>query len=122
MEITEFLMARIAEDEEIARRNSGDRGLGDDGSFPDYRTYSDSDTDAADDFIAHFAPRRVLVECEAKRRIVALVRGPLEAVAWTAIGCSETTDPGDTQVGDKMLCALALPYADHTDYDPDWAR
>lgn len=67
-----------------------------------------------------FDPARVLAECEAKRRIVALhdgahecsvyVRGEVDNCAWVERGDSCST-----------LRLLALPYADHPDYDPSWA-
>jgi hypothetical protein len=68
----------------------------------------------------HVSPRRVLAECEAKRRIVELAQGSVTEIAWTAIGCSETTDPGDTEAPEKILRALALPYAEHPDYREGW--
>lgn len=78
--LTDFLLARIAEDE----------------------------ADVADPAAAlHYAPDRVLAECEAKRRIVE-----------RHSGCDEVS------YGDTSTCPdardLALPYADHPDYRPEW--
>lgn len=72
-------------------------------------------------------PRRVLAECEAKRRIVDLHvpttyrHGP-EACAV----CTQWDDyPWRVEVGeDRWPCAtlrlLALPYADHPDFREEW--
>lgn len=57
-------------------------------------------------------PDRVLAECKAKRRIV-----ELHGNDWNPRGKCEACDevgPCDT------LHALALPYADHPDYDEAW--
>jgi len=87
MSIGDFLLARITEDEE--RRTA-------------YWHDSDCGTvaDALDDCTCG-AQTRVLAECEAKRRIVAL--------------CDDYEEPAPS-----VLLALALPYADHPDYDESW--
>jgi hypothetical protein len=84
------------------------------------RSIRSGDTRADRDASLHVSPRRVLAECEAKRRIVELAQGSVTEIAWTAIGCSETTDPGDTEAPEKILRALALPYAEHPDYREGW--
>lgn len=30
------------------------------------------------------------------------------------------TDPGPPYIGDPFLWALAQPYAEHADFDPEW--
>jgi hypothetical protein len=130
--LADFLLARIAEDQAAARKCVGpewDTGLPAT-IHPNPTTYRTvvrqvghvcGSIIAADaEHIARWDPARVLAECDAKRRIVELVQGPLTEIAQTAIGCCETTDPGDTEVGDKILRALALPYADHENYRPEW--
>lgn len=63
--------------------------------------------------IARWDPRRVLAECEAKRGIVARL---------TELARAE----GDETYGDASVALtdtirrLALPYADHPDYEPAW--
>ncbi|MGZ4524215.1 MAG: DUF6221 family protein, partial [Mycobacteriaceae bacterium] len=62
--------------------------------------------------IARHDPARVLAECEAKRRIVERYRV-----------CEPNYDEGnrlETRVLDWTMRLLALPYADHPDYDPAW--
>jgi hypothetical protein len=53
---------------------------------------------------------RVLAECDAKRRIIAECRAGIDA--WPA-----TDNDGHFE---WILEALALPYADHPDYQPEW--
>lgn len=105
--MTEFLLARIAEDEASARAAGGLAWL--DGDHP---TRSAVIADAAGDavvysegiawepqatHIARWHPARVLVECEVKRRLIA-----------------EHLEPCPT------LRLLGLTYCDHEDYLEDW--
>jgi hypothetical protein len=103
-DLVQWLRAQLDEDERIARENSDGRGLAD--GFPDYRTYSDGDTAAADEYIEHFGPARVLREIEAKRRIV-------DRYAWLR-------EHGDTGGTAWVLPLLALPYADRPGYREEW--
>ena len=95
--LTEFLLARIAEDERIVAEwpNEGPWGLHSEGSMW-------VDPNAQPIYAPH---ARVLAECEAKRRIVSL------------LGALHVQMPASVEVG---LSALALPYADHPDYDEAW--
>jgi hypothetical protein len=101
MTLTDFLLARIAEDETNLREMTNPREAAvrvEGASAPEVR---------------HFAnPDRVLAECEAKRRIVEAHR------EW---------DDNDWQSPayfsapmDLVLSLLALPYADHPDYREEW--
>jgi hypothetical protein len=129
--ITEFLLARIAEDEATASaaaqygaRWHWDASFGDlcnDASCP-YGMLVASNGAPADvdavlmevhgydvheawmgaDHIARHDPARVLAECAAKRAIVALGEFT-EGSYWDALG------------------ALAAVHAGHPDYDPEWA-
>lgn len=72
LDLADFLLARIAEDEAVAR--------------DDYRCNTD----------LRWTPARMLAECEAKRRLIAL------------------------QLQRHAYLLLALPYADHPDYNEDW--
>jgi len=102
--LADFLLARIAEEEEVAR-------AGADQTYPGFGSW------VLHNQVRHafgtpspvIASRaRVLAECEAKRRLVDgylhLVSDPeLRMQAWTfALRC------------------LALPYADHPDYREEW--
>lgn len=103
--LTEFLLARIREDEAAAWAAGGLLWL--DGAHPTpsavvadasgdvvvYREGVASEQQAA--HIARWGPARTLVECEVKRRIIAR---------------------GD----EPTLRLLALPFADHAGYSADW--
>ena len=111
--LTEFLLARIAEDEAAARDAyydgqvwipeeeavvSADRDL-------EPVMFLDRKRDAAHAY--RWSPARVLAECEAKRRIVE-DRGLLDTFGVPSI------------FGERILRALAPPYASHPDYDESW--
>lgn len=97
-DLTDFLLARIAEDEAAASKA---------GSFTPWTATFQNDN------YGHLTvqPDRVLGECEAKRRIVEMepdcAFDRFQRVAWDYH--HETT-----------LRFLALPYADHPDYREEW--
>jgi hypothetical protein len=95
MTITEFLEARIAEDEE--RAGSGWARLGD--------TRWETDNYGRN----FLTPSAVLAECAAKRKLVEM-----------HTTCNDVSY-GDASTYPEMR-ALAAIYADHTDYDPIWAQ
>ena len=106
MTLTEFLLARIAEEEHVAQQwplaldppPKGHAFWIDTAGHPVYE------------------PRtKVLAECEAKRRIVE-IHGPSDRREYDYALCKRCTDghPCDT------LRLLALPYADHPDYREEW--
>ena len=110
MRIDEFLLARIAEDEAVAReampspwtRSAGRvwSGASEVSAFTGTGTL---------DHVARWDPARVLAECAAKRGVVeecrdAIARGESK---WLA--------------GRVVLPLLARGYADHPDYRPEWA-
>lgn len=109
MTLTEFVEARITELEVVARDALAPLGEGPRRDF--YSTVGPH----GDDWglcTFHVPPARVFAECEAKRRIV-----QLHGNDWNPRGKCATCDevgPCDT------LRALALPYADHPDYDEAW--
>lgn len=93
MTLVEFLLARIAEDEARVEGMSS-------GADPDF----------------FWGPDRIRAECEAKRAIVQTAINAYEAA-------EERGDPfeGGFAAGyTDCLQALALPYADHPDYDREW--
>jgi hypothetical protein len=98
MTLTEFLLARIAEDDEIGCLGEGE-----------YSTCAD------------LTERRV-VECEAKRRIVA---EHIENGGYCET-CSDGYHGFDCEGGWEepfpcpTLRALALPYADHPSFQEEW--
>lgn len=100
MTITEFLEARITEDEAQAKyvHEYGDTG-------------------------GLFGPARVLAECAAKRTIIE------QAEEATGLDMSVDNDrrvaSRDMDVepycGDVILASLAAVYADHPDYQQEWS-
>lgn len=134
--LTDFLLARIAEDEAVARAASPGgwtyRGIDSisgstlydemrsiasiDYDQDDYersvgRNIYEPEADANGAHIARHDPARVLAECEAKRRIVEWHDCEPEHV-W---GCGACTHDRPC-----VLALLALPYADHPDYREEW--
>jgi Family of unknown function (DUF6221) len=139
-----FLRARLDEAEAVINRNLGDDGLGDSGSYPDYSTWDDGDTKAADEYLREFNPKRMLAEVDAKRKIIELhviggsLRAPVtdnKVYVCDLCGPDEWPDiqdgegnwvpvPAPPNGGDFYPCTtlrlMALPYAGHPDYRAEW--
>ena len=132
MTLTEFLLERIAEDEEIVRYLLGDYAehaaawsnpatgvvdVGDpgvDGLIPV------GDGPLAK-HISHWDPARVLAECEAKRRIVDFSRLMDDRSREFRERGERSRSVDDASAFGFWACLrLALPYADHPDYDEEW--
>lgn len=102
MTLIEFLRARLDEDEAAAREaDTGGRWRPGNADGPLW-------VNANMRHMARHDPARVLAEVEAKRfllewGIAGIDRGGLSPV-----------------MGHNILAGLALPYADHPDYDPSW--
>ena len=109
VDLADFLQARIAEDEAVARQlgqmwalvAEGDRSRLDSG----VREGMDAVFSVADGAPADSAPSRLVAELDAKRQIVARVTDVARA------SCA---------VCDEVLALLALPYARHPDYREEW--
>ena len=126
MTLTEFLEARFAEDEAVARAamvrpikvaaydwrprevtpdhidvvwytDAGMSSPSDSGSFVEGRAHFE-----------YFSPARVLAECAAKRAVIEYLAPDL----GRGYSSSDTAE--------EVLRILALPYADHPDYDEAW--
>jgi hypothetical protein len=117
MTITEFLLARITEDEAVLTRR---------GPY----AHSWHGTDVAGTFnpgcpecLGFGARARVLAECAAKRAIVGLHRRVAdlygETLGDTCTMCHET-GPEAQAYPCATVRALAAVYADHPDYQPAW--
>lgn len=124
MTITEFLTARVDEDEAVAREAGGS-------PFKPFPRWVAGETNNAGirredgvpvaghswpremEHIARFDPTRVLADVAAKRAIVASWRDPFGN--WTAA----QADAARAQK-ERTLVLLAQPYAEHPDYDPAW--
>lgn len=120
MMLTDFLLERIADDEAAARAvrplgHNFDMG----GNRQDERFTHQRWGNAAEDGYprpvigggeaAHFArwdPARVLAECEAKRKLI--------DAEPTAFGGAYSIN------SIRRLQILALPYADHPQFQPEW--
>lgn len=112
--ITEFLLARIAEDERVARETQAWLN-----PSTTMHGWMGDGTDELDGFVERFTPARVLAECEAQRRIVDIhYDSPVDddEYGWIHLcgACSPEAWPCAT------LRALASVYADHEDYREEW--
>jgi len=109
MRIDEFVLARVAEDEVVARSAIAD-GEG-------ARDWAGTEG-ATDAHIARHDPARVLAECAAKRAILA-DHTPADDGRCGLCSDLYCVTPWDG------ICDVARPlaavYADHPDYDPAWA-
>lgn len=144
MTLTEFLLARIVEDEivaEGARCETGEwesyeldrSAFGEDDTADVVEKLKGSrttvvvvsspvDSGSVSEFvsvnlhIARWDPARVLAECEAKRRIV---KKYLELVAANPEDLHEIGLVTD-YLEEDVLQPLAAVYADHPDFNPEW--
>ena len=105
MDIVEFLSERISEDEAAARTLLSDRTVSKSGEWYE---------------------QRLLLECEAKRRLI----GVVEAARQTGAGRDGQRlalqeahwAPRSLDWMERSLQALALPYFDHPDFEQGWLR
>lgn len=142
--LTDFLLARLAEDEAEARKavNAARPGLhwrwdAPDGSedsdasrwlrtveefpttsgvgpLPAFPLGSETTVEPAPamSHIARHDPARVLAEVEAKRAIVESCRADYEY--------AQSRNDDTTELAEEVMWALALPFADHPDFDESW--
>lgn len=107
MTLAEFILARVAEDEAAARVDQIETTTYEDLARGE-RTYVPGAITNVE--------RRALAECNAKRRIIALAdQHPYGS--WS----EENAEMGWFDLHARVLELLALPYADHPDYDGSWA-
>jgi hypothetical protein len=113
MTITEFLEARIAEDEAALK------------AVPVAAQQSDDfDFGGTDDYLRFtMGYGRAVAECAAKRAIIVRAQEATEVEqefddrVWAGAG-PERAEPW---AGDAILFALAAVYKDHPDYQQEWA-
>lgn len=122
-DLVEFLLARIADDEDVAR----------DWAFQLSRGCTPVVVHGGAGYRRLASPAHVLAECEAKRRIVELHR-PRYAVVYRESErlLAEAFDQDTVRVvassgplwprvtSEQTLRALAQPYAGHPDFHPSW--
>ena len=104
VDIVEFLSERISEDEAVARTLLGDRAVSKSGAWYE---------------------QRLLLECEAKRRLIRIVESARQAALAAMVSDMDQNAgwiPQSLQWMEQSLNALALPYYDHPDFDQDWFR
>jgi Family of unknown function (DUF6221) len=98
--LTEFLLARISDDEAASKRW-------------DEKFFAAEAPDRSD---TPFDPERILAECAAKRSVTE---------TYTRLMASAREDPsappGKVHALEMVLRTLALPYAHHPDYRPEWS-
>lgn len=103
MDIVDFLSDRLNEDEAAARKLLGDRSVSEAGKWYE---------------------RRLLLECESKRRLLRIVESARQAALATMVrgtlGDTPQWIPESIEWTTKSLNALALPYSDHPDFEPEW--
>jgi hypothetical protein len=99
MTLTEFLLARITEDEAWAGEALALSSIYAQDSLS-WHWIAGHD-DGSRWMTTSHDPARVLAECEAKRRIIAM----------------DFEHYGEQQ---EVLLYLALPYVDHSDFRPEW--
>lgn len=105
--VEDFLLARIAEDEQYAKRIHAERCDTPHVTIPDTMGRPMTPVCDCDWYVA-----RVLAECEAKRRIVEEHRPGSDVC--------DAHDASFKTVDCDTLLFLALPYADHPDHRQEW--
>lgn len=116
-DLTDFLLARIAEDEEAALVESLPPGSHSSHGSDEWGTVNLACPACRALTLNAWARPRVLAECEAKRRVV-----ETNVTAFAALG-----DPDDDVLMEgarrmywHTLRALAAVHSDHPDYRPEW--
>jgi hypothetical protein len=122
MTLTEFLLARIAEDEAKAQECLP---FVSEGRFIDITlTRWDNETDESwTKHVRPYDPRVSLRECEAKRRIVErhTPQWTLGGTAQSCFTCRAKDNSGGWHPAPcPTLLDLVAIYADHPDFDPAW--
>jgi hypothetical protein len=132
-DLAEFLLARISEDEEAAQNAGGTGERWRSGATPSTGGWYDwfapgdrpqawvkrgnaHDKDTVDHVVRH-DPARVLAESDARRRVVNMC----EAVGPDLAHVEVSSAPADREeLAGGTLRALAVAYAGHPDYRPEW--
>jgi hypothetical protein len=136
VELVDFLRARLAEDERVARAVPADLGhswsdpgpwvMAGSGGGREAEVAKAADAlemplaEAVAHHIARHDPARVLAEVEAKRRILDDVLPTMQADELRIAGEWGVGSDPVREASDDLLSLLALPYADHPDYRDEW--
>jgi hypothetical protein len=130
MTITEFLTARLDEEESIARAGVSSQADPENGwgyisdpgdvshrALTPHVGHIHEDVQAA--HIIYWHPYRVLADVAAKRRI-SFLHVPPQVSTIPGKLCRECADHDDTPRPCATMLALLQPYADHPDFNPEW--
>jgi len=101
-DLVEFLRARLAEDQQSLEHNT---------HLEAEWAYEDIESGGFNPTFSGPTATRLLAEVESKRRIIARVLEGCEC-HWSGMYGQDWDE--------DILRLLAMPYADHPDYDPDW--
>lgn len=112
MDLAEFLLARLADDFEVAQRES---------AWPNGKPRSPQDWEhvageADSMLVGMFSPARVLAEVEAKRELLGL--HPTDPLGHCRCQEEDGVVYGQEPCLTKRL--LALPFAEHPECHPSW--
>ncbi|MDL4817781.1 DUF6221 family protein [Actinomadura opuntiae] len=127
MDLVDFLRARLAKDEQVARACSGAawaaasggtvRLDGGDGPGDEPGFVASAENASYAEHIARHDPSRVLQDAAARRQLV----DDCEKHAWIIAQGRATPEQQAAQaVREQALRLLALPYAHHPDYQVEW--
>lgn len=116
MDLTEFLRARLDEDERVSKARI------DGADWMDFAAIKDLPPryPLHDNYLPHFNPYRMLAEVEAKRRILDMAVNAEAAEVCSLGGGRELIPSAAAGTLFKVLRELAGPYADHPDFDRAW--
>ena len=122
MDLDEFVLDRIAEDQRIAVDAAAASGQQD---WSAGTLAGETLHRAAADHAARHGPSRVLTECSARRRLVIACRDTGPDLGFLGRRPPGREDvwfaPSDRhQLAALTLALLALPYAGHRHYRPEW--
>lgn len=111
MSITEFLLARIAEDKDLANH----------AKWAMQGEWFTTAEDKIDEYVRSLPPDRTLRECEARRRIVERHKDCGLGYGYCDDGGKGIwrEEDGGPSCADQM--DLAATYSDHPDYRDEWA-
>ncbi|WP_344596256.1 DUF6221 family protein [Actinomadura vinacea] len=127
MDLVEFLRARLAKDEQIARACDGASWAASpsgtvhldtpDGGPSEPRFVASVENGACAEHIARYDPARALLEVAARRRII----DDYEKGAWV-LEQGHRTEAGEAAHAARLetLRLLALAYAQHPEFRPEW--
>ena len=116
--LDEFLLARLAEDKRIAMDAAAAGGKDPAAAVPAVEP-------SVAAHLARHDPARVLLECSAKRGTVLACRDSRPDMSFLGVRPDGMADfplpPRNVhQLAALVLALLALPYADHHEYRPEW--